>query len=196
MMQPITEIPDKLPRTNSKLSAWLAQKILKLSGWKVVGELPNEAKVIMAVAPHTSNWDFILGILVKFSFNLKVSFLGKSSIFIWPFSLWLKSVGGIAVDRSNAHGVVGQIVNEFNNQSQLILGIAPEGTRSKVTKWKTGFLQIAQQANIPVVPVQLDFKHKQVMFFTKRMVSTDIDKELADIQSLFSPHCAKKPQNF
>ncbi len=196
MMQPIKQLPNNIPRANNVLAAWFAQQALRISGWQVVGVIPDEPKLIFAVAPHTSNWDFILGLLVKYAFNLKVNFLGKDSIFVWPFSIWLKSVGGIAVERSNAHGVVKQIVKEFSQQPQLILGLAPEGTRSKVGKWKTGFLHIAKQANIPVVPVQLNFKHKQVMFFEKRMITAAIDDELQQMQNLFSADCAKKPQNF
>lgn len=195
-MQPIKQIPSNIPRTKHVLAAWFAQKALLISGWQVVGVIPDQPKLIFAVAPHTSNWDFILGLLVKYAFNLKVNFLGKHSIFVWPFSIWLKSVGGIAVERSNAHGVVKQIVKEFSKQPQLILGLAPEGTRSKVSKWKTGFLHIAKQANIPVVPVQMNFKHKQVMFFEKRMITASVDEELRQMQSLFSADCAKKPQNF
>ncbi|MDG1733093.1 MAG: 1-acyl-sn-glycerol-3-phosphate acyltransferase [Thalassotalea sp.] len=196
MMQPIKQLPNNIPRANNVLAAWFAQQALRITGWQVVGVIPDEPKLIFAVAPHTSNWDFILGLLVKYAFNLKVNFLGKDSIFVWPFSIWLKSVGGIAVERSNAHGVVKQIVKEFSKQPQLILGLAPEGTRSKVGKWKTGFLHIAKQANIPVVPVQLNFKHKQVMFFEKRMITAAIDDELQQMQNLFSADCAKKPQNF
>ncbi|MDG2393348.1 MAG: 1-acyl-sn-glycerol-3-phosphate acyltransferase [Thalassotalea sp.] len=195
-MQPIKQLPNNIPRANNVLAAWFAQQALRITGWQVVGVIPDEPKLIFAVAPHTSNWDFILGLLVKYAFNLKVNFLGKDSIFVWPFSIWLKSVGGIAVERSNAHGVVKQIVKEFSKQPQLILGLAPEGTRSKVGKWKTGFLHIAKQANIPVVPVQLNFKHKQVMFFEKRMITAAIDDELQQMQNLFSADCAKKPQNF
>lgn len=195
-MQPIKDIPSNIPRTSSVVASWLADKALRINGWQVVGEIPNEAKLIFAVAPHTSNWDFIIGILVKYAFNLQVSFLGKHTIFVWPFSLWLKSAGGIAVERNNAHGVVGQIVAEFSRKPQLILGLAPEGTRAKVVQWKTGFLQIAQQANVPVVPVQIDFKNKKIMFYTKRIISADIAQELEQIQGLFKQDCAKNPQNF
>ncbi len=189
-------VPENVPRSNGKISAWLAQQLLDKFGWKIVGELPNEAKFIMAVAPHTSNWDFILGVLVKFAGNLNVNFLGKDSIFIWPFSIWLKAIGGIAIDRSSANGVVGQIVDEFKNQQQLVLAIAPEGTRSKVQQWKTGFLQIAKQAGIPILPVQFDFKHKHVVFYPVRLIEGDIEQELSAIQGLFHRHCAKNPQNF
>ncbi|MFT5635829.1 MAG: 1-acyl-sn-glycerol-3-phosphate acyltransferase [Cognaticolwellia sp.] len=102
-------------------------------GWKITGDLPQQPKFILAVAPHTSNGDFFVGIAVMFSLNLKVSFLAKGSIFYWPIKSLLTAIGGIGIgiERSHSHGVVGQIVEEFKANEQFILGIAPEGTRSK-----------------------------------------------------------------
>lgn len=189
-------LPPNVPTNNSKCVPWLAYKILRLLHWNIVGELPNSPKFILAVAPHTSNWDFLLGLLVKFSLDLKLNFLGKDSIFIWPVSIFLKSAGGIAINRRSPHGVVGQLVTEFSNKQQLVLAIAPEGTRSKVTQWKTGFLQIAKKAKVTVIPVQIDFANKQVVFLPGREIVDDIEQELIALQSLFHKDCAKKPQNF
>lgn len=189
-------IPEQIARTNSRLSKWFASSILNFFAWRIVGELPNEKKFILAVAPHTSNWDFIVGVLVKLSLQLKLNFLGKDAIFFWPFSVWLKSIGGIPIDRSCSNGVVGQMVNEFNQAEQLILALAPEGTRSKVNKWKSGFLHIAHQAHIPVVPVQIDYLNKQVIFFKSRQISHNIEQELNDFKLLFNKECAKNPHCF
>lgn len=190
------KVPEQISRTDGRLSKWLATKLLKLFSWQIVGELPNENKFIMAVAPHTSNWDFIVGVLVKLHLQLKLNFLGKDAIFFWPFNLWLKSIGGIPIDRSSSHGVVGQMVGEFNQAEQLILALAPEGTRSKVNEWKSGFLHIANQASIPVVPVQIDYLNKQVIFLESRKISNDIERELYDFKALFDKQCAKNPHNF
>jgi len=156
--------------------------------------MPAQSKFILAVAPHTSNWDFFLGIAAMFSLNLKVSFLGKASIFRWPVKSLLTAIGGIAVERSHSHGVVGQIVDAFQQNEKFILGLAPEGTRSKTREWKTGFLQIAKQANVPVVPVSFDFVKKEIRFYTAVVISGEINQQLAEFKQIFSGVCAKNPQ--
>ena len=172
----------------------LARQIMLRCGWQISGELPQHPKFILAVAPHTSNWDFFVGIAAMFTLNLKVSFLAKGSIFRWPIKSLLNSIGGIGVDRNHSHGVVGQIVNEFESNEQFILGIAPEGTRSKTVEWRTGFLHIAKQANVPVVPVSFDFAKKEVRFHPAVKITGDIAQELIEFKQVFSGVCAKKPQ--
>ena len=192
----VANIPEQMPRTNNHFVCRIGQYYLKLTGWKVSGELPESSKMIMAVAPHTSNWDFCVGIMVKSALRLKLNFLGKHSLFIGPFGKWLKYVGGIPIDRSAAHGVVGQLVTQFQQRESLVLAIAPEGTRSKVKQWKTGFLHIAKQAQVPLVLVQIDYSTKHVIFYPKRMVTGDIEQELVSVQSVFDKKCAKYPSKF
>ncbi|WNC71156.1 1-acyl-sn-glycerol-3-phosphate acyltransferase [Thalassotalea psychrophila] len=189
-------VPVKIPRTNRRFIKWCSCHLLTLLGWQISGSFPNEKKLILAVAPHTSNWDFVIGVIVKLALDLKLNFLGKDAIFIWPFNIWLESIGGIAIDRKSAHGVVGQMVDKFGQQETLVLALAPEGTRSKVHEWKSGFLHIANKANVPVLPIQIDYKGKQVIFYQARNISADIDDELQDIKSIFSKDCAKNPHNF
>lgn len=185
-----------LPKANRTVANKIGAGLLKVLGWKVTGALPHKSKVIFAVAPHTSNWDFVIGVAAMYQLDLKISFLGKSAIFFWPLKPWLESIGGIPVDRSSAHGVVGQMVDKFEHSEALALALAPEGTRSKIKQWKTGFLHIAHQANVPVVPVSLDFKLKEVRFHPERSIGDDIDDELASIKQIFTVVCAKNPQAF
>lgn len=196
MLPQINETPSNVPRTTSKFSGWLGNLMLKLSGWRIVGEMPNEKKFIMAVAPHTSNWDFLVGIQVKFALNLRLHFLAKDSLFFWPFGIWLKYIGGMPINRRAAHGVVGQMVDKFEQKEQLIIVVAPEGTRSKVERWKTGFLQIAKRASVPVVPVQMDYRTKQIIFFPARHVEGDIPVEIDNFIAVYEQSSAKNPQNF
>ncbi|TWX73300.1 acyltransferase [Colwellia sp. C1TZA3] len=163
-------------------------------GWKITGELPQQPKFIIAVAPHTSNWDFFVGIAVMFSLNLKLSFLAKGSIFRWPIKSFLTAIGGIGVERNHSHGVVGQIVEEFKSNEQFILAIAPEGTRSKTTEWRTGFLHIAKKANVPVIPLSFDFIKKEVRFHPAVVITGDINQELVEFKQVFADVCAKNPQ--
>ena len=126
--------------------------------------------------------------------NLKVKFLGKAAIFVGPFRKLLINLGGIPVDRSSPHGVVGQIVQLFAEHEQFIFGLAPEGTRSKTKEWKSGFLHIAHQANVPVVPITLDFKLKEVRFYPPEQIDADIPSELQRIKNIYQYACAKNPQ--
>jgi len=169
-------------------------KTLSLFGWKITGNFPQEKKFILIVAPHTSNWDFIISMLVMLSLNLKITFMGKKSIFIGPFKWLLTKLGGIAIDRAHSQGVAGQMVSLFEQQEKMILGLSPEGTRSKTTQWKTGFLVIAKKAKVPVVPIRLDFLKKEVEILPMYQVNKDIDEALLDIKSKFDGVCAKNPQ--
>ena len=187
-------VPDCLPRARGKWSSNLGKWVLEMLGWKITGDIPAHKKMILAVAPHTSNWDFVIGVATMLYLNLKVSFLGKDAIFRWPFKGLLESIGGIAVDRKHSHGVVGQMVEAFNQSEQLLLGLAPEGTRSKTKEWKTGFLYMANQANVPVVPISLDFAAKEVRFHSPMIISDDIPSELSKVKANFADVCAKNPQ--
>lgn len=190
----IPTTPECIPTRKYGLLHSIAKRILAWCGWTINGELPNQPKFILAVAPHTSNWDFFIGIAAMFSLQLKVSFLGKASIFRWPVKSVLTAIGGIAVDRSNSHGVVGQIVQELKRNDKFILGLAPEGTRSKTTEWKTGFLHIAKQGNIPIVPVSFDFAKKEIFFHKEVYISGEISQELIEFKQIFADVCAKNPQ--
>ncbi|MDN3653181.1 lysophospholipid acyltransferase family protein [Thalassotalea ponticola] len=195
-MASLPEVPAQVPRQHSHLGQRFGLWLFELIGWRFVGEFPAQQKMIMAVAPHTSNWDFIIGVIAKLALDVKLHFLGKHTIFVWPLKPILLSLGGIAVDRRSAHGVVGQMVDQFNQHEQLILALSPEGTRSKVEHWRTGFLQIARQANVPVFPIQFNFKKKQIEFMPLRYIGDDIDRELAEFKALFDANSAKKPQLF
>tara|TARA_R110000737_G_scaffold105727_2_gene138716 strand:- start:3 stop:596 length:594 start_codon:yes stop_codon:yes gene_type:complete len=187
-------VPACIPTCEYGFLSRIASYALRRSGWTIRGVLPQQAKFILAVAPHTSNWDFFVGIAVMFTLKLKVSFLGKASIFRWPIKSLLTAIGGIGVDRSHSHGVVGQIVAAFNDNDQFILGLAPEGTRSKTIEWRTGFLHIAKQANVPVVPVSFDFTKKEVLFHPAVFIKGDINQALVEFKQIFSKVCAKNPQ--
>ncbi|TKB44683.1 lysophospholipid acyltransferase family protein [Thalassotalea mangrovi] len=191
---PVT--PDNIPQTQAGFTHWLGRKMLSLSGWQLSGQLPNEKKLLVIVAPHTSNWDFMVGLAAKWALNLKVSFLGKDTLFKGPLGWWMRKLGGIAIDRSAPHGVVGQMVDEFNKREQLLLVIAPEGTRKKVPEWKKGFMFIAKDAQVPVLPVEFDFKHKRIVFHQSRHISSQVEQELDSIKALYSAERAKRPECF
>ncbi|WP_440056341.1 1-acyl-sn-glycerol-3-phosphate acyltransferase (plasmid) [Pseudoalteromonas sp. T1lg65] len=169
--------------------------MLKIAGWRVVGDFPCYGKFVAAVAPHTSNWDFIIAIAVKLALDVKIQFLGKHSLFVGPLGWLLKGLGGIPVDRSSAHGVVDQVSQIFASQPTLILGLAPEGTRKYTSQWRTGFIFIAQQAQVPIVPMAIDYSNKT---FVVMEPITDPHKHSADevlrlVKSRYSKSMAKYP---
>ncbi len=187
-------VPAEIPTTDRPLGHWLGVKVLTFLGWRVVGEIPKYNKAIYAVAPHTSNWDFVIGVAAMLAMRIKLKFMGKSSIFIWPFKSLLVKLGGIPIERSKKHGIVEQMVDKFQQSDDLILALAPEGTRSKTTEWKTGFLAIAHKANVPVVTVTLHFDKKEIRFGQASFIGEDIPRELKRIKSYYADACAKNPQ--
>lgn len=125
-------------------------------GWKIRGELPDEPKMVIVGAPHTSNWDFFLFLAALHHFDIRVRFLGKHSLFRWPLGFMFRKVGGIPVDRARPGGIVGQVEAAVDAEDEMILVIAPEGTRSVTPSWKSGFVEIAETADLPVVLAGVD----------------------------------------
>ncbi|MEM0516389.1 lysophospholipid acyltransferase family protein [Pseudoalteromonas sp. YIC-827] len=191
---PELKIPANIPRTHSRFGRWLGTKVLNWFGWQVAGEFPEHGKFVAAVAPHTSNWDFVIAIAVKMHLQVRIRFLGKHSIFVWPLAPLLRKWGGIPVDRRSSHGVVAQVKTLFDNSDALILGLAPEGTRKYTPQWKSGFLHIAKAAKVPVVPMALDYSKKQFVIMAPLEVGEDIDTTLARVQALYPAEMAKYPE--
>jgi 1-acyl-sn-glycerol-3-phosphate acyltransferase len=163
------------------------RSVLWLSGWKVKSEIPEGLKkYIIAVAPHTSNHDFLVGLMARGALGLKASFLGKASLFRFPFGILFKYMGGIPVDRSQSHHTVDQIAKIAVERDRFILAIAPEGTRKKVDKWRSGFYFIAHKAGIPIVFAQLDWAHHHVNFLKPFYPSGDLIVDMPLMKSFFS----------
>jgi 1-acyl-sn-glycerol-3-phosphate acyltransferase len=145
---------------------WLAKLIYyKLLGWKVVGNAnfskESIKKAVIIAAPHTSWHDFYIGILLRSVLKVKTNFVGKKSLFTFPFGWFFRALGGTPVNRFSNENAVQQIVKIFNEKDEFRLGMSPEGTRKKVTKWRTGFYYIAKEANVPIIMFTLDFENKQ-----------------------------------
>ncbi len=141
---------------------WLAEKYLKLRGWKLIGDLPNEAKFIVIGAPHTTNWDFVIYLAAISHWNFRPRYLGKHTLFEGPFGWLFRRWGGIPVDRRQAGGVIAQVARTFAQEDEIALVIAPEGTRRAAPMWKSGFLLIAKKTGAPIVPAGVDYGRKEV----------------------------------
>ena len=170
--------------------------VLQLLGIKIIGShYPDIPKKIYAVAPHTSNWDFPLGILVKWKLKVKLNFLGKKSLFKPLYCWFFRMFGGIPVDRSKSSNTVQAVANSFSENDKMTLAIAPEGTRKKVDAFKKGFYHIAKTAEVPIVLVTFDFKNKKILFGEPFFPSDDEDKDWAYINSYFDGVMGKVAEN-
>ncbi len=141
---------------------WLAYRWLRLLGWEFQGEIPPFPKFVAVGAPHTSNWDFVLFLAALHHFGLRARFLAKRGIFKWPFGYLFRALGGIPVGGPRPRGVVPEAVAEFEKSDEMILVIAPEGTRYRAPHWKTGFAAIAEEAGVPIVLAGIDFPTRTV----------------------------------
>lgn len=175
-------IPENMPTFSSSLGRAVGRVMLRTLGWRVTGTLPNEPKLVLVVAPHTSNWDFIVAVAALLAMGLRISPMMKKEAFIWPLKgLYLK-LGFLPTDRSAAGGIVGQIHRMFDQHEKLWVGITPEGTRAKVDRWKTGFLRIAYDAKVPVFLVGLDGRKKQFVLDKVVMASDDFDVQAEEMR--------------
>ena len=174
----------------------IAAFILRIFGWHQVGELPKLKKYVVIIGPHTSNWDFFIFLLVKFSYRLKVVFIGKHTIFIGPVGWVLRKIGGIPVKRSSAHNVVDKIVEEFSIRDEMVFALSPEGTRSYRDHWKSGFYHIARKANVPVQTAYLDVPSKQIGWGPLFYLSDDRHEDLKRIAEFYTDKQGFKPEKF
>jgi 1-acyl-sn-glycerol-3-phosphate acyltransferase len=168
--------------------------VLGLLGWRIEGEVPNLPKFVIAVAPHTSNWDFVVGAAAMFALDLRLSFIGKHTLFVGPFASILRWMGGIPVDRSSPHGVVDDSVRAFETVERRILAIAPQGTRKPGARYKSGFLHIARGARVPVLLAALDYGVKCIRLGPLYRPGDDVEADLARIEGFFSTVRGRHPR--
>ena len=185
-----------VPRRGNFVSRWLGRTAFAAGGWQFSGALPDLPKFVVIVAPHTSNWDFFVGIAAVFALGLRISFLGKDSIFRGPPGAILRWLGGIPVDRSVSRDRVSEMVEVFGDHERLVVGVTPEGTRKRVTEWKTGFYHVACGAGVPIVPVAFDYAKKTVMLMEAFNPTGDVEGDIAKLRRLYSGVTARHPENF
>lgn len=167
----------------------------KLNRWKIAGKYPYDIKkMLLIIAPHTSWKDVVVGMAARSVLKAKIKFLGKKELFDGPFGWLFRWQGGTPVDRFSSHGVVEQVVEKFNSNEKFVLGMAPEGTRKKVDKLRTGFYHIALKANVPVLMVGLDFSKKQVVLSDPFFLTGNEEDDMKKIISFFAPIKGKHPE--
>ena len=185
-----------LPVRKNAFLRFVGGSVLKVMGWRVAGTFPLISKAVVIAAPHTSNWDFIIGIAAKFQLQLQIHWLGKATLFRPPFAWLFRWLGGSPVRRSSPEGIVEQTVCLFNEHDAYLLGLSPEGTRKKVDRWKTGFYHIARGAGVPIVPVAFDYGRKAIFIGEPFWPSESLETDFAALMNFYSAVEGKIQQNF
>lgn len=187
-------IPEEVPRIGNGFTGAIGRWFIKLIGWRFDGDLPAEKKLMVALAPHTSNWDFVVAMPMILALRVKISFMMKQEAFFFPFKRLFKWLGGLPTDRSSPRGLAQQMSKAYRNNDKMWMAITPEGTRKKVAKWKTGFLRIAYAADVPVLLIAWDFPNKRIKVDSLYRPTGDLDTDMREIQRRFSKYQGCRPE--
>lgn len=166
---------------------------MRALGWRLTGQVPNRNKVLFVVAPHTSNWDWVIGMFALLGVGFKITYMVKHSLFFWPLGKIIRATGGEPVVRSDAGDVVDQLVNQFESHDVLYYGLAPEGTRSKVERWKTGFLRVAARTEVSLVLVSIDYGAKEICIGPEYQPIGELDQDIQAVMQHFSKFQGRNP---
>ncbi len=167
--------------------------ILGIFGWRLEGKLPDIPKFV-AIATHTSNWDFPVTLLLAFALRIKITILGKDSLFCWPFGSLFRWCGVIPIDRTKSSNIVERMIQVFRDSEKLVLVVTPEGTRKKVKHWKTGFYYIAMGADVPIVLAFIDYNRKAGGIGPMITPTGDIEADIEVIKSFYANIIEKYPE--
>ena len=189
-------VPQHLRANRSAFTRWFGKAFLRFFGWRVEGSITNAERVLITAAPHTSNWDAVLGIAAVLGLNVRLHFLGKHTIFVPGLRWFMRWLGGIPVNRQNPEGVIEHVNQLVEKHDGLVIVIAPEGTRKKTEKWKTGFLRIAEGNNCKIQMGALDFEHKRIVLGDLYQPTGDNQADIANIKQWYTQFKGKYPDQF
>ena len=181
-----SQIPERLRGKRSILLRKIARFGINISGWTIKGIVPDEERIVIIAAPHTSNWDFVLAMLAIFGLNIKLRWLGKHSIFKPGFKNFFKWLGGIPVYRDNPSNLIDNVVKIVKREKSIVIAMTPEGTRKKVKRWKTGFLRIAKQTQSKILLISIDAPTKSIEIGKIFNPTGNSEDDLAFIQKYYS----------
>jgi 1-acyl-sn-glycerol-3-phosphate acyltransferase len=177
----------QVPRRGNAFSRALGRALLRLMGWRLYGQLPDLPKMVLIGAPHTSNMDGVIALTVLTALGIRAGTMIKDTAFRGVLGVVLRWFGALPVNRRSPKGIVEQTVDVFRAQSQFVLLIAPEGTRSGAADWKRGFHHVARGAGVPVVPAAIDYRRKRVTFGAPLRVD-DYDSDLRTLMAFYGAH--------
>ena len=193
------QIPPSFRANRPRALQWLGRTVLSILGWRVKGKISDKysgKKLVVTVAPHTSNWDGVLGVAAVAGLDARITFIGKHTVFRYGLGKFLKYMGGIPVDRSKPGGIIQDAINQIKGIEGSLIAMSPEGTRSKVEEWKTGFLRIAKEINAHIVPASLDFSKKEIILGNTFVPSGDNIKDILDLKKYYSVFTPKHPEKY
>lgn len=188
--------PMHLRANRSAFAQWFGKSVLRVFGWRIEGEIPNLERVLIIGAPHTSNWDFVYAMAAILGLNLKLRWLGKHTIFKPGVTWFMNWLGGIPVNRGQPETIIDNVARLVEQDKGIVIGLAPEGTRKKVEKWKTGFLRIAEATDCKIFLVGLDFPGKRIVLDRLFEPSGDYDADIATLQEFYRGYTGKYPDQF
>ena len=193
---PTPIIGSQVPRRGNRFTRWIGNALLAVFGWRIEGTFPDLPKLVGIVAPHTSNWDFFFGICAAFALGVHVRWVGKHTLFRWPYGGFMRWLGGTPVDRDATEGRVEQIVKMINGQERFLLGLAPEGTRRRTRRWKSGFYHVAVGARVPILLTHLDHSKKIVGIGPTFEPTGNVEEDLTAIKGRYRREWARRPGQF
>jgi len=182
----VPTLPACMPSRGNLFSSSVSRALLSLAGWKIDGDFPNEPKLVCIVAPHTSNWDFIVGILAVFAIGIRVRFLAKDQLFKGALGRFMRWCGGMPVNREAPQGLVPQVAEAIEKSERIFLAITPAGTRSSTRPWKSGFYHIAVAARVPIFPVIFDGPNKAIRFLPAFEPTGNYEADLPRLLALYA----------
>lgn len=189
------QLGNLVPRRGNKTAPVIASALLKAAGWRIVGEIPNIPQAVVLALPHTSNIDGVYAIPSLFALDLKISIMGKHTLFKIPgIAQLMHWMGVVPIDRGNKGSVLQASIDKFKTGEPLFLGLAPEGTRQYTENWKTGFYYLAVGAGVPILPVALDYKTKEIRFMSLVYPSGNIEADLPKIYTQYQGVMPRHPE--
>lgn len=190
-------ISRRLARRGNWFMRTAAMGFMRATGWRFSGEpFPDEPRFVLLVAPHTSNWDFLVGLQAMYALGIRGTFLAKHTLFRFPMGLLMRWLGGVPVERGGRTDVVSQTAEVIRRSERIIAVLAPEGTRKPTRTWRTGFYWIAHQAGVPIVPVVFDYSVKEVRVHPPFLPTGDLARDLPRLMAPYRPEMALFPAQY
>ena len=193
---PLVNIPERFLAQRNRLLSYVGTCLLSVTGWKVTGQIPDMKKLLVILAPHTSNWDFVYGMAMVLSLKMKIYWLGKHSLFKKGVTRLLKSLGGIPVNRNDSKNIINDVLDIANREGGILIGLSPEGTRKKAEKWKSGFLRMAQSMECPILLVAIDYPSKEISFRELFYPTGDNQRDIEYLKKYYKDLMGKIPEHF
>lgn len=180
-------LPASVPQFADHAGRRLCRWIVTRCGWSLRGEFPDAKRLVLIAAPHSSWWDGVWGLLIKVAIGIDISFMAKRELFVGPLGWVLRKLGGIPIERSSTHGVVEQMAERLRASESLWVGVAPEGTRKPVEKWRTGFWHIARAAEVPILPVYFHYPERCIGIGPLFHPSANCEGDIQRLRAFYKP---------